>query len=305
MQVTRFKCGAVCLCTAFHHFVVDGASAFHFTNSWSELCRGKDKITAEPFLDRTLLRPRNPPTPSFPHIEYHPPPSYNDADPKYQSPNPPNCVTHMFTVSSDQLARLKAQAPGYTTFEVLTGHIWRCTCKARCIPPDQQSKLHIAVNTRQRSRPPLPATYFGCPQGTAAPIGTVGDLVERPLKYAVGMIHDAVARVVGEYVKSALDYLALQPDVEALRRGPHLYKGANLRVTSWMTMGIYSCDFGWGRPFFMGRAIIHSEGQAYVIPNAAGDGGYTLPVSLQPHHIDNLKTFFYDFIYQDKTLAKM
>lgn len=299
----------MCLGTALHHIVADGFSAMHLHTSWSELCRGEDKISAEPFLDRTLLRARDPPTPSFPHIEYHPPPASASPDDEdecrrsnYINVNnngdgDDDVRSHLFAVSPDQLARLRAQAPGYTTYEVLAGHVWRCTCKARLAPPELQSKVHIAVNVRPRCRPPLPATYFGCPQGTAAPMGAVGDLVERPLKYAVGLIHDALVRVRGEYVESALDYLALHPRVEDLRRGTHLYKGANLRMTSWLTLGANGCDFGWGRPSFMGRVIVPSEGQAYVIPNAgAGEGGCTISVSLRPHHLANLKTIFYGFI---------
>lgn len=277
----------------------------HLHTSWSELCRGDDKISAEPFLDRTLLRARNPPTPSFPHIEYHPPPSSHDEEdecrPNYININnngdDDGVRSHLFTVSPDQLARLKSQAPGYTTYEVLAGHVWRCTCNARRLPPELKSKVHISVNVRPRCRPPLPATYFGSPIAMATPMGAVGDLVERPLKYAVGLIHDALVRVRSEYVQSALDYLALHPRVEDLRRGAHLWKEANLKVTSWLTLGANGCDFGWGRPSFMGRAILPSEGQVFVIPNAgSGEGGFTLSVSLRPHHLSNLKTIFYGSI---------
>ncbi|XP_020250177.1 shikimate O-hydroxycinnamoyltransferase-like [Asparagus officinalis] len=75
-QVTHFKCGGTSLGVGVQHQVADGTSGLHFINSWSDIARGLD-IAVPPFIDRSLLRARDPPSPTFPHIEYQPSPPMN------------------------------------------------------------------------------------------------------------------------------------------------------------------------------------------------------------------------------------
>ncbi|KAL9240914.1 hypothetical protein vseg_015080 [Gypsophila vaccaria] len=42
VQLTRFKCGGVCLGFAQHHHVADGSSHVLFINSWARLAKGLD-----------------------------------------------------------------------------------------------------------------------------------------------------------------------------------------------------------------------------------------------------------------------
>ncbi|KAF5466878.1 hypothetical protein F2P56_016761 [Juglans regia] len=72
-QVTYFKCGGVSLGIGIHHIVADGFSGLHFVNTWSDMARGLD-LSLPPFIDRTLLRARDPPKPAFEHFEFQPPP---------------------------------------------------------------------------------------------------------------------------------------------------------------------------------------------------------------------------------------
>ncbi|KAL8250244.1 hypothetical protein R6Q59_033937 [Mikania micrantha] len=71
LQVTYFKCGGVSLGVGLHHYAADGVSGLHFVNNWSNMARGLD-ITIPPFIDRNLLRARDPPQPAFDHIEKDP-----------------------------------------------------------------------------------------------------------------------------------------------------------------------------------------------------------------------------------------
>jgi omega-hydroxypalmitate O-feruloyl transferase len=58
--VTKFKCGGFVLGVNVNHCMNDGISAMQFVNSWSDIARGLD-LKIPPFLDRTILKPRNPP----------------------------------------------------------------------------------------------------------------------------------------------------------------------------------------------------------------------------------------------------
>ncbi len=91
-----------------------------------------------------------------------------------------------------------------------------------------------------------------------------------------------------EYLRSALDYLELQPDLSKLVRGASHFGSPNLGITSWARMPVYDCDFGWGRPIFMGPAIIAFEGLAFILSSPNGDGSLTLSLGLRSDH---MKTF--------------
>ncbi|KAJ0982360.1 hypothetical protein J5N97_010615 [Dioscorea zingiberensis] len=171
-QVTRFKCGGASLGVGKQHHLADGVAGLHFVNSWSDVVRGLG-ISVLPFIDRSPLRARNPPSPSFPHVEYHPPPPQLSTPPV---PSPPSlkepkflsaaannaAAVNIFKLTREHLNLLKSKTPTDTrasSFSLLAAHVWRCTCIARELPGDQPTKLYIAVDGRSRLRPPLPEGY--------------------------------------------------------------------------------------------------------------------------------------------------
>jgi len=60
IQVTYFRCGGVSISVDYEHHVGDGESGVHFINSWSNVAHGIP-IYVPPFIDRNLLRARDPP----------------------------------------------------------------------------------------------------------------------------------------------------------------------------------------------------------------------------------------------------
>ncbi|KAJ6292125.1 hypothetical protein OIU76_024102 [Salix suchowensis] len=133
LQVTSFKCGGVCLGVGWHHNLADGTAALHFINSWATLARGLS-ITVPPLLDRTILRGRVAPKSIFHHVEFDPPPTMN-TDHLTKNTKPQSLANLKITL--EQINSLKAQASNvgsetkYTTYEILTAHIWRSVSKAR------------------------------------------------------------------------------------------------------------------------------------------------------------------------------
>eukprot|EP00249_Psilotum_nudum_P019409 c27240_g1_i1 orf=429-1781(-) len=315
VQVTFFKCGGVALGVGMQHHVADGMSGLHFINSWADVARGFD-INVIPFIDRKLLAARNSPTPRFHHIEYQPPPvliaekcssdgfgglhngeangSAIDGGRQQVSPG-------IFRLTKMQLEMLKREAvdpetkAAYSTYETLAAHVWRCVCKARNLCEEQESKLYIATDGRSRLNPPLPEGYFGNVIFTATPMAFSGDLVSKPLYYAANQIRKALARMDNEYLRSAVDYLQLQPDLRKLVRGAHTFKSPNLGITSWVRLPIYDADFGWGRPIFMGPAAIPYEGLAFVLPSSTNDGSVTVSLAFTAEDMARFKTHFFDF----------
>ncbi|KAB1225181.1 Spermidine hydroxycinnamoyl transferase [Morella rubra] len=61
VQLTRFRCGGVCVGTAISHTVADGRGNASFINLWAKLARGDGLRDDEiPFHDRTVLRSHEP-----------------------------------------------------------------------------------------------------------------------------------------------------------------------------------------------------------------------------------------------------
>lgn len=297
LQVTYFKCGGASLGVGMQHHVADGASGLHFVNTWSDMARGLD-LTIPPFIDRTLLRARDPPQPAFHHIEYQPPPPLKASADNKSEP----AAVAIFKISRDQITALKAKSKecgntvNYSSYEMLAGHVWRCACKARGLSDDQETKMYIATDGRARLRPQLPPGYFGNVIFTTTPIAVAGDLMSKPLWYSASRIHDSLARMDNDYLRSALDYLEMQPDLSALVRGAHTFRCPNIGITSWTRLPIHDADFGWGRPIFMGPGGIAYEGLAFLLPSPTNDGSQSLAISLQSHHMKLFEKYLYDDI---------
>lgn len=303
LQVTHFKCGGVAIGVGMQHHVADGFSGLHFINSWADLCRGVP-IAVMPFIDRSLLRARDPPTPVYPHIEYQPAPAMLSSEPPQAAltskPATPPTAVAIFKLSRAELVRLRSQvparegAPRFSTYAVLAAHVWRCASLARGLPADQPTKLYCATDGRQRLQPPLPEGYFGNVIFTATPLANAGT-VTAGVAEGASVIQAALDRMDDGYCRSALDYLELQPDLSALVRGAHTFRCPNLGLTSWVRLPIHDADFGWGRPVFMGPGGIAYEGLAFVLPSANRDGSLSVAISLQAKHMEKFRKLIYDF----------
>ncbi|AET03780.1 shikimate/quinate hydroxycinnamoyltransferase [Medicago truncatula] len=294
LQVTYFKCGGVSLGVGMHHYVADGASAFHFINTWSDVTRGLD-ASIPPFIDRTLLHARDPPRPIFDHVEFKSSPSMKIPQ---QPPGSVDVTRSIYKLSREQLNKLKDKSKevgntiNYTTYEMLAGHVWRSVCIARSLPNDQETKLYIPTDGRSRLQPPLPLGYFGNVIFSTTPIALASDLISKPTWYAASRIHNALLRMDDEYMKSAIDYLELQHDIRAIPRNPNV-KCPNLAIISWAKFPIYDADFGWGRPIFMGPGA-DFDGQCFIIPSSTNDGSLSVVISLQHEHMEVFKELVYD-----------
>ncbi|KAI5061996.1 hypothetical protein GOP47_0022535 [Adiantum capillus-veneris] len=329
LQVTFFRCGGVSLGVGMEHHAADGMSGIHFINTWADTARGKD-IALHPFIDRTLLCARDPPTPKFQHIEYQPPPSLlppskddtypmthngmathangNSSDHGLLHPILSTCYVNdnaatpaIFHLTREQVLELREKATDamtkvtYSTYEAVAAHVWRTVSRARGLCEEQETKLYIATDGRSRLQPPLPAGYFGNVIFTATPMVQACELDKSPLGVGAQRIREALARMDDEYLRSALDYLELQPNLEALVRGAHTFRTPNLGITSWTRLPIHDSDFGWGCPIFMGPAGIPFEGLAFVLPSPHRDGGLSISLALAPHHMPAFEQLFYHF----------
>ncbi|OAY65186.1 Shikimate O-hydroxycinnamoyltransferase [Ananas comosus] len=291
MQVTFLKCGGVALGTAMHHFATDGPSAFHFIQTWASLARGEAAdALPPPFLDRTLLRARSPPSVVFDHPEYSPD--------TFSARSTAPYVAAILKLSKGQIALLKSRASGgssgyaVSTFRAVTAHVWRCFCVTRKLAPDAQTRLYLPAQIRNHVKPPLPQHYFGNALIRVSAVTTVTELVNGSPSFAVEKIKSAVDKVNDVYVRSVIDYLELQGKrCMSARNG---VRDTDLWAISWLGMPMYDADFGWGLPQFMARAQLYSSGFLYVTSSPGKDGGVTAVLGLETENMHRFKDLFYE-----------
>ncbi|KAF5749499.1 shikimate O-hydroxycinnamoyltransferase-like [Tripterygium wilfordii] len=298
LQVTFFKCGGVCLGVGFHRTLVDGTAALHFINTWSDMNRGL-AVTAPPVFDHDLLRARVPPTPSFHHNEFkHSPSIYTPKQTKQLHSTPLSTSIAILKITPDQLKTLKANAGSnnYSSYEVLAAHIWRCACQARGLPDDEVTSVFIPVDGRSRLNPPLPRGYSGNAICKARLSVLAREIQSGPLIETVKRIRQTIKRMDDDYLRSVIDYLEVQKDLNVVRvtHGSN-FKYPNLHVVSWARLPIYDADFGWGRPVFMGPASIYFEGAAFILPSPINGGSLSLIIGLESEHIKLFEDYFYDY----------
>lgn len=224
----------------------DGLGAMEFVNSWGETARGLP-LSVPPFLDRTVLKARNPPKIEHKHHEFAEIQDLSLDSDLYNG----EMIYKSFCFGPDKLEKLKKEATEgnnildkCSTFEALSAFVWRARTKALNLQPDQQTKLLFAVDGRSKFDPPLPKGYFGNGIVLTSSILNARELLENPLCYAVTLVQKAIKIVTDDFMRSAIDYF------EVTRARPSL--SSTLVITTWSRLGFHYTDFGWGEPILSG-----------------------------------------------------
>ncbi|KAI3855868.1 hypothetical protein MKX03_001011 [Papaver bracteatum] len=244
-QVTKFKCGGFILGLSTNHAMCDGISGIEFMKSWGEVTRGLP-LTNPPFLDRTILKARNPPKVEFTH-------SFEDIVDVSNTKaifEQEMLINKSFIFHPEKLEKLKKKAledgvlQWCTSFEVLTTLIWRARTQSLRLNHDQQVGLLVAVDTRSTLDPKLPKGYFGNACLMMNCQCSVREMLESPLSSTIERIRRSIKMITNDYVKSAIDFLE-----EPKKYGSN---NSTTYLSTWSKLGFKSIDFGWEEPFFAG-----------------------------------------------------
>ncbi|KAK6123028.1 hypothetical protein DH2020_043224 [Rehmannia glutinosa] len=193
VQVTELADGLFIGCTA-NHAVVDGASFWHFFNSWSEISRGFDKISKTLFLngDFLIISLSLSPLEQNQLLDFVPPP----------------LLERVFHFSKENVAKLKAKANSeagsdkISTLQALLAHLWRSVVRCRHLQNINYNlssqDVQITLIIGARARIPLPEGYFG----NAIYVGKIGmsdtEVLQNGLGYAGMKINELVAQQSSE-----------------------------------------------------------------------------------------------------------
>lgn len=180
-----------------------------FLAAVAELARGMAAPTVRPVWGHDLLMTtRDDPAPPrvFTHREYDDVPDSNDTSvPLY------SMTQHSF-FGRREVAAIRTHLPPAlrrraTTFEVLTGCLWRCRTMALAPVADEEMWMICLVSIRGQKQqssgtPFIPVGYYGNAFAFPVAISTAGDLCTNPVSYAVELMMKTKREVDVEYVRS-------------------------------------------------------------------------------------------------------
>ncbi|XP_024363645.1 acyltransferase GLAUCE [Physcomitrium patens] len=293
VQVTRFRCGGFTVGFRMNHAMCDGVSTTLLFRSFCALARG-EALTTFPDPDRTILAPREPPTPEFPHSECF---KLSELPSVIAHKTPalgPEYTTKHIPLSQIEIETLKAitMADGNITkcssFEAVIAHFWRSRTRCLDFAPEEISNILIAVDFRTRIQPPIPPTFCGNSIISAHVSAPAGEILQEPLSFCVDKIQQAVARINERYVRSAIDWLQIHKGLPAVRTTK------DCLVSAWWKIPFYEHDYGWGKPVHSGPPFPGTSEYVLIVTDPAEDGGLLLLVTLLPHEMVKFNKYFKD-----------
>ncbi|KZV23309.1 hypothetical protein F511_02210 [Dorcoceras hygrometricum] len=267
VQVTELEDGLFFGCS-MNHAVVDGASFWHFFNSWSEISRGLETISKIPVFERW--------TPGNISLPIHIPPlerrnmvSDFDSD---------QLLQRVFHFSKDNIAKLKSMANSeagtkkISSLQSLLAHMWRSVLRGRRNSridqnsENQEAYFFVPIGTRERI--PLHDCYFGNASYGAIIASNEDDIFRHGLGYTAMKFHELVNQQTKEEAIKLLEDWAVNPSI------PNKRLSSNICVVSNSPRyDVYGNDFGWGKPIAVRSGVeLKVDGKITVSPSADSGG---------------------------------
>ncbi|KAH8501363.1 hypothetical protein Peur_043060 [Populus x canadensis] len=265
VQLTWLRGGDATLGVGLNHSVCDGIGTAEFLNSFAELATSRNRVAdlkPKPIWDRHLFDPTNSSRCcSATHLEFNRVPDLCGFTSRFcnERLTPTSIIFDKRWLNELKKLALSTSTPiglTYTSYEVLSAHVWRSWARALNLPSNQILKLLFSINIRNRVKPSVPSGYYGNAFVLGCAQTTVKDLAEKGLGYAAMLIKRAKERVDNEYVRSVVESVSQSracPDSVGV-----------LIMSQWSRLGLERVDFGIGKPVHVGP--ICSDRYCLVLP---------------------------------------
>ncbi|KAL5223122.1 hypothetical protein ABZP36_027835 [Zizania latifolia] len=303
VQVTELDDG-VFIGMSMNHSVGDGTTFWDFINSWSEINRGgvgddlRDISTPAPVLQRWFVETSPVPVPmpvgKLQHIVR-----------RFERPTVQECF---FTFSAASARKLKARANDemagtatapISSLQAVLAHLWQAVCRARRLPPSQETFYTVMVGCRGRVNG-IPPGYVGNAVAFCKAVATAGEIQEKGLGWTAWLLNRAVA---------SFDEASMMESLERWVREPEFTYMSNLQSTAGVALitgssprfDVFGNDFGWGRPMAVRSGSGNKmDGKATVFEGPELGGSMSLEVCIAP---DALRRLVADEEFMDAVSA--
>ncbi|KAM6551518.1 hypothetical protein CsatB_001326 [Cannabis sativa] len=322
VQLTKFRCGGLCLSFTSSHIITDGLSAANFMTEWARIAQGLP-LQNIPILDKKAFRVgESAVIPRFDHSKDFCNMPFLLKQPTAEELEKMKTTMVTLKLTSEQVEKVKKMANHakmsrpYTRYEALTTYIWRCSSKARKHQQEQPTACLITIDSRKRLQPPLPFWFFGNGVFDITASCNAGELLSMPLSHGASKVRSAIETVTSKYVLSAIDFFKSQQNLTKFQysyksstNGGANYGGnPNIGVVNWMNLPFEGIDFGWGKEIHFGPANHGVDGDTWILRGGGSedDKSLLIVVCLLVEHVEAFKKYFYDDIinnYSSETLS--
>lgn len=177
-------------------------------------------------------------------------------------------------------------------FELITAFLWKSRTKALKLDEHNEDvSLVIAMNFRGKRFPELPPNininingYYGNAIVSPAAVTKAKTLCNSPLIYAIELLKKTKGKVNHDYVKSAVDFMALHGK-------PRFGRKDSWIVSDISRIGYREVDFGWGKPIHaaMEGGLFSTMSPYNYSRNIQGEEGLLVPIGLPVSAMDRFK----------------
>ncbi|KAL3690309.1 hypothetical protein R1sor_016618 [Riccia sorocarpa] len=286
VQITRFKCGGVCISVSWNHTLADMAGVMLLIKAWADIA-GKGETTIVPQIDRTVLNrfcddetersvSLSSPEETERAVSQS---SSEDNVPKVEIvPSSGIVRLKVLHINKDKIGLVKQAAleDGYvvSTLDCLSAHLWGCVTKHKAASTGTDvTSFSTVVQGRERMSGTLTSNYFG---NVIVPallwnIPTT-EIVSRPLGYAASLIRKAIGGITQDTYWGMINRLE-----EIKKSGLSLIPNDQFIVTSWARFGMYDVDFGCGTPHRFQINVLPEcadHGVCIILPGNPSAGGF-------------------------------
>ncbi|XP_051122157.1 malonyl-coenzyme:anthocyanin 5-O-glucoside-6'''-O-malonyltransferase-like [Andrographis paniculata] len=301
-QITLFRDAGICLGFNNSHTAGDASSIVGFLKAWSLIARvgndgvffSEDRHPLLPVYDRSLV---SDPSGRLLNILWN---QMKDFRIEVLPENfPTNRVRATFILRREDIQKLRSMVQSnkpnlihLSSFTITTAYVWSCFAKSaaeagEAVGDDEVEYFGFAVDARLRTKPPIPAAYFGNCVGLVVTESTHSELKgEQGFLIAVELIGELIQKKVNkedELLKDAEEWLA--------RFGGIIGKRA-LGVAGSPRFDLYDADFGWGKPKKYEAVAIDGERSMSLCKSREFDGGLEIGLSMSKTNMEAFAAVF-------------
>ncbi|PON46191.1 Transferase [Parasponia andersonii] len=317
LQITVFPNSGFCIGVTTHHAVLDGKSTTMFLKSWAYLCKENPPLLQEltPLYDRTVIKDpsgvdmlylnmwlRNPGTTSS-DLRNSP----NVFEISQSSDVLSDLIRATFELSRSDINQLRQRVSSswdkpslspkpklhLSTFVLTFAYMLDCIIKATD-GDETKRKVYVGFTADFRNRldPPVPENYFGNCVGTCVNFEELREKLPRREEDSFTALVAMISSMVKELEKN-IDVKREAEELVSKFTSMVSEKVYGVGVAGSPRFGVYSTDFGWGRPKKVDIVSIEKTGAISMAESRDGSSGVEVGLALKKHQMDLFASLFH------------